>query len=121
MDKQQLFERIALSLILGDGDDTHLKIFSIIYSDPGAYKTLKWSPVYDIVHTRSYNLADTPVLKFMDKKRFPTRALLELFAKRHAIKNARQIIERINESAIDALNEYNEKNNAIVHAIRKQL
>lgn len=120
LDKQALFERIALSLILGDGD-AHLKNFSIIYSDPTEYKTLKWSPAYDIVHTRSYNLTDTPALKFMGKKKFPTRAMLELFAKKHAIKNARQTIERISDSAVDTLNKYNDKNNAIVLSIRKQL
>lgn len=121
LNKEVLFARIALSLILGDGD-AHLKNFSVTYNDLGDYKSLKWSPVYDVVCTRYYDgLQDSLALKFMGRRLFPSRGELEIFAKKYAIHNASEIIDRIIEAAVEVLNDYQDKQSSVVKVINKQV
>lgn len=120
LDKRELFKCIALSMILGDGD-AHLKNFAVTYSDIGEYKTLKWSPVYDVVCTRCYALQDEPALKFMGRRLFPSIAELELFAKRHSIYDAKEMIGEIIDAARRVLKDYQGKRRIAYHAIECQI
>lgn len=48
----QLFDQVALSCILGNGD-AHLKNFGVLYSDP-SQDDVRLAPAYDIVNTTAY-------------------------------------------------------------------
>ena len=48
----QLFDQMALSCILGNGD-AHLKNFGVLYSDP-SQNDVRLAPVYDVVNTTAY-------------------------------------------------------------------
>ena len=48
----QLFDQVALSCILGNGD-AHLKNFGVLYSDP-SQNDVRLAPVYDVVNTTAY-------------------------------------------------------------------
>lgn len=48
----QLFDQVALSVIVGNGD-AHLKKFGVLYSDPTA-SDARIAPAYDIVNTTRY-------------------------------------------------------------------
>ena len=48
----QLFDQVALSCILGNGD-AHLKNFGVLYSDP-SQNDVRLAPAYDIVNTTAY-------------------------------------------------------------------
>lgn len=50
--KTQLFDQIALSCIVGNGD-AHLKNFGVLYTDPQA-GDVRMAPAYDIVNTTCY-------------------------------------------------------------------
>jgi len=56
----QLFDMVALSCILGNGD-AHLKNFGLLYSDPTA-DDATLAPAYDIVNTTCYLAEDTLAL-----------------------------------------------------------
>lgn len=95
-----MFERIALSALLKDGD-AHLKNFGLLYPDPGG--PIVPSPVYDVVCTAIYPDLDRELALKMNKSRvFPTPEDLVAFAQKFGIPNelAWDIVERI-ESAID--------------------
>lgn len=53
----QLFDSVALSCIVGNGD-AHLKNFGVLYSDPVKSDT-RLAPAYDIVNTTAYLPEDT--------------------------------------------------------------
>ncbi|SJM89895.1 conserved hypothetical protein [Crenothrix polyspora] len=120
LDKSVLFQRIALSMVLGDGD-AHLKNFAVTYSDPGYFATLKWSPAYDVVCTKVYQLEDKPALKFLGRKTFPTRQELTLWGNKHGIKAAEAIVDNIVEAAVAILKNDDYRDFEITPKIEKQV
>lgn len=65
---EQLFDAVALSCILGNGD-AHLKNFGLLYTDPTT-DDVRLAPVYDIVNTTAYIPEDTLALELKGQKSF---------------------------------------------------
>ncbi|MFC4820609.1 type II toxin-antitoxin system HipA family toxin [Dokdonella ginsengisoli] len=64
----QLFDQIALSCILGNGD-AHLKNFGVLYTDPTSEDV--WAaPAYDVVNTTAYIPQDSLALTLGGSKSF---------------------------------------------------
>ncbi len=90
----QLFDSVALSCILGNGD-AHLKNFGVLYSDPLKSDT-RLSPAYDIVNTTAYIPEDTLALDLSGNK--------SMFASRQGILEFAQTCEvQTPETRIQAL------------------
>lgn len=64
----QLFDSVALSCIVGNGD-AHLKNFGVLYNDPVNADT-RLAPAYDIVNTTAYIPDDTLALDMVGNKSF---------------------------------------------------
>ncbi len=99
---QRLFERVALSCKLGDGD-AHLKNIGLVYEQPTAARQL--APIYDVVCTNIYPELDGQLaLKLNKKKSFPTEAELIAYGLRLGIEQtkAQHILRRIDE-AVDVV------------------
>lgn len=62
----QLFDSVALSCIVGNGD-AHLKNFGVLYSDPEKSDT-RLAPAYDIVNTTAYISEDSLALDLNGSK-----------------------------------------------------
>lgn len=62
----QLFDSVALSCIVGNGD-AHLKNFGVLYSDPVKLDT-RLAPAYDIVNTTAYIREDSLALDLSGNK-----------------------------------------------------
>jgi serine/threonine-protein kinase HipA len=78
--KRRLFERIALSCLLRDGD-AHMKNLGILYIDPTGPRRL--APVFDVVCTDIYpDLDGRMALSLNRSKTFPLPAELLAFARR---------------------------------------
>ncbi|MEM5317687.1 type II toxin-antitoxin system HipA family toxin [Paraburkholderia sp. JHI869] len=78
--KRRLFERIALSCLLRDGD-AHMKNLGILYIDPTGARRL--APVFDVVCTDIYpDLDGRMALSLNRSKTFPLPAELHAFARR---------------------------------------
>jgi serine/threonine-protein kinase HipA len=75
----QLFDTVALSCAVGNGD-AHLKNFGVIYTHPEAGDT-RMAPVYDVVNTTMYIENDSLALRLGDGKAFVGRARLDEFAR----------------------------------------
>lgn len=79
-EKRKLFERIALSCLLRDGD-AHMKNLGILYNDPTGPRRL--APVFDVVCTDIYpDLDGRMALSLNRSKTFPLPAELLAFARR---------------------------------------
>lgn len=63
---QQLFDNVALSCIVGNGD-AHLKNFGLLYSDP-TRRDAQLAPAYDIVNTTAYLPEDSLALDLAGNK-----------------------------------------------------
>lgn len=76
----QLFDSVALSCIVGNGD-AHLKNFGVLYSDPIKFDA-RLAPAYDIVNTTAYIPEDTLALDLSgNKSMFASRLGILEFAK----------------------------------------
>ena len=83
---RSLFERIALSCFLRDGD-AHLKNFGMLYEHPGAARQL--APVYDVVCTDIYPELDGKMaLKLNKSKTFPSDKDIIEYGNRLGLSNA---------------------------------
>lgn len=82
----QLFDSVALSCIVGNGD-AHLKNFGVLYSDP-VKSDARLAPAYDIVNTTAYIPEDTLALDLSGNKSMfaPRLGILE-FARTCEIEN----------------------------------
>jgi len=92
---RKLFERVALSCWVRDGD-AHLKNFGILYEHPDAARRL--APVYDVVCTDIYpELDGLLALKLNKSKTFPTRKGIVEYGRRLGISNsdAVEVLDRI--------------------------
>ncbi|HMV61620.1 MAG TPA: type II toxin-antitoxin system HipA family toxin [Agitococcus sp.] len=95
---QRLFERVALSCKLGDGD-AHLKNIGLVYEQPSARRKL--APIYDVVCTNIYPELDGQLaLKLNKKKSFPNEAELIAYGLRLGLEQpaAQQILRRIDHA-----------------------
>ncbi|PIB45357.1 phosphatidylinositol kinase [Pseudomonas sp. 2822-15] len=76
----QLFDSVALSCIVGNGD-AHLKNFGVLYSDPIKFDA-RLAPAYDIVNTTAYIPEDTLALDLSgNKSMFASRLGIIEFAR----------------------------------------
>ena len=76
----QLFDSVALSCIVGNGD-AHLKNFGLLYSDPVKFDT-RLAPAYDIVNTTAYIPEDALALDLSgNKSMFASRLGILEFAR----------------------------------------
>ena len=92
---QRLFERVAISCKLKDGD-AHLKNIGLLYEHPLAPRYL--APIYDVVCTNIYPELDGQLaLKLNQRKRFPTEAELIAYAVRLGVEasTAQTLLNRI--------------------------
>jgi serine/threonine-protein kinase HipA len=82
----RLFERVALSCFLRDGD-AHMKNIGIIYTDPTGPRRL--SPIYDVVCTGVYPLLDGRMALNLNKSKvFPVPGQLIAYGERLGLKRA---------------------------------
>ena len=82
---RKLFERVALSCYLRDGD-AHLKNFGMLYEHPAAARRL--APVYDVVCTDIYpELDGSMALKLNKSKTFPNDKELIGYGNRLGLSN----------------------------------
>ncbi len=110
---ERLFEAIALSVLVRNGD-AHLKNFGMIYDDPSARGTIRMAPIYDVVTTTAYPLYNTRTgveyvdqtmaLKMRRDKRYPMGKELHDFAQEHClVRDPATIIERISQGMSESL------------------
>jgi serine/threonine-protein kinase HipA len=96
---ETLFEQLALSIVVGNGD-AHLKNFAVLYGSPEHDPRL--SPLYDVICTAPYG--DTKLaLTLKGSRAFPDRATLERFGREHRIHDPAAIIDRIVHAAAQVL------------------
>ena len=89
----QLFDQVALSCILGNGD-AHLKNFGVLYADP-TIDDVWLAPAYDLVNTTAYIPEDSLALALGGSRSlFASRVHLIDFAQRCRIADPR---ERVGE------------------------
>jgi len=103
---RKLFERIALSCLLRDGD-AHLKNFGMLYEHPAASRTL--APAYDVVCTDIYPELDGKMaLKLNKSKTFPTTLELLEYGLRLGLNNhdAKEVLQRIEHAYSEVVTEF---------------
>ena len=111
---RRLFERVALSCWLRDGD-AHLKNFGILYEQPAAARRL--APIYDVVCTDVYpELDGLMALKLNKSKSFPTDKEIIAYGNRLGLseKDVSGILERI-ENAYNIVISRCEKDNRFLN------
>lgn len=88
----QLFDQVALSCILGNGD-AHLKNFGLLYAEPTSADV--WAaPAYDVVNTTAYIPEDSLALRLGGSKSFfAARLHLLDFGKRCSVAEPRRRIQ----------------------------
>lgn len=95
MQLRKLFERVALSCWLRDGD-AHLKNFGMLYDNPASARAL--APVYDVVCTDIYPELDGKMaLKLNKSKAYPTEQDLMAYGNRLGLErdDVKQVLSRI--------------------------
>ena len=108
----RLFEYVTLSVMVRNGD-AHLKNFGILYRHPEARADTRLAPLYDVVTTSAYDMANTRgetmadrtmALKMNGTKKYPGRSDLLEFGKLCFVKTPGIVIERIADAMQTALN-----------------
>lgn len=103
----QLFDQVALSCMVGNGD-AHLKNFGLLYSDPTTANT-RLAPVYDIVCTTAYLPEDSLALTLGGTKSlFAARTNLHAFGESLGLKDLRDRFDRLITAAQAVLSENRE-------------
>ncbi|WPP00035.1 type II toxin-antitoxin system HipA family toxin [Pseudomonas sp. HR96] len=99
---EQLFDMVALSCMVGNGDG-HLKNFGLLYEDPlGADARL--APAYDIVNTTAYLPEDSLALSLAGSKSlFRSRLGILDFAQSCEIRDAKARLRRLIEAVEESL------------------
>ena len=104
VDVTEMFEQIALSLIIGNGD-AHLKNFAILYENvEGPFQL---SPVYDVVCTKPYG-DETTALSINKSRNYPSRTYLEKMGKQFGVREPGKIIDRIGDAVGVVCGQYSE-------------
>lgn len=92
--RAQLFDQVALSCILGNGD-AHLKNFGVLYADP-THDDVWLAPAYDVVNTTAYIPEDSLALTLGGSKSFfASRLHLIDFGRRCRIDDPRARIQAL--------------------------
>ena len=101
----QLFDQVALSCILGNGD-AHLKNFGVLYDDPTSDDV--WlAPAYDLVNTTAYIRDDSLALTLGGSKSLSaSRVHLLDFAKRCEVDDPRSRILELLQAVEEGLSEH---------------
>lgn len=111
---QRLFEYIALSVMVRNGD-AHLKNFGLLYPHPASANGPSLAPLYDVVTTSAYDLPGrygatmvdrSMALKMARSRDYPNRAQLLAFAKLCAVRAPEQVLERIADAMQATLQEH---------------
>ena len=109
--KSRLFEYVALSVLLRNGD-AHLKNFSLIYDVPAG--DVKLSPLYDVVTTMIYKIENprtgatkvdnSMALNMFKTKNYPTNESLISFGKSVCmVRDPKKVIDRIEAAKHETL------------------
>ena len=100
----QLFDQVALSCIIGNGD-AHLKNFGVLYSDPTC-EDVWLAPAYDLVSTTAYIPEDSLALTLGGSKSlFASRVHLIDFGKRCSVADPRNRILELLDAVESELKE----------------
>ncbi|WP_416236022.1 type II toxin-antitoxin system HipA family toxin [Pseudomonas mandelii] len=113
----QLFDIVALSCIVGNGD-AHLKNFGLLYSDP-TQRDARLAPAYDIVNTTAYIPEDVLALDLAgNKSMFASRQGLLEFALVCEVERPRERIERLLASVEGVLGRYPQHRERAPHVVQ---
>jgi serine/threonine-protein kinase HipA len=104
----QLFDTVALSCAVGNGD-AHLKNFGVLYTHP-AVDDVRIAPVYDVVNTTLYLPHDSLALALgrNKSKAFAGRAGLLRFAATCEVADAEQRLDRIEAAMVQTMETYSD-------------
>ena len=112
----QLFDTVALSCIVGNGD-AHLKNFGLLYSEP-TQRDARLAPAYDIVNTTAYIPEDVLALDLAgNKSMFASRQGLLEFAETCGIKQPKERIQRLLTAVESVLKRYPEHRENAPHVV----
>ncbi|MGI9275815.1 MAG: type II toxin-antitoxin system HipA family toxin [Endozoicomonas sp.] len=102
----QVFDYIAISCLLGNGD-AHLKNFSLLYNSIQPLTGLRLSPLYDVVNTTVYPSQSHDLALKMDKTReFPNQDKLVRFGKKIGVKKPAIRLEEMADTALDFIQRF---------------
>jgi serine/threonine-protein kinase HipA len=98
----QLFDMVALSVVVGNGD-AHLKNFGLLYTHP-AVADARMAPAYDIVNTTAYLPHDALALTLGGSKSFTgaKKHLMEL-ARRCDVEHPERRIAELVQTAVEQI------------------
>ncbi|MDR9860922.1 MULTISPECIES: type II toxin-antitoxin system HipA family toxin [Pseudomonas] len=112
----QLFDSVALSCIVGNGD-AHLKNFGLLYSEP-TQRDAHLAPAYDIVNTTAYIPEDVLALDLAgNKSMFASRQGLLEFAHTCEIDHPKERIQRLLASVEAVLGHYPQYREQAPHVV----
>lgn len=126
--KARLFEYIALSVLLRNGD-AHLKNFSLVYDTPGG--DVKLSPLYDVVTTNIYEIENPKTgatkvdnmmaLNMFKAKSYPSDEELITYGKNICmVKQPERVIELIEEAKHSVIKAQTERmNKELIEKLKK--
>ena len=113
---QALFDMVALSCVLGNGD-AHLKNFGLLYTDPTT-NDCRLAPAFDLVNTTAYIPEDVLALDLCGQKSFfaARRGLLD-FAKVCQVADPRDRMQHLIQTAEMVIRREAEVAEAIPHVV----
>ncbi|MFL1516808.1 MULTISPECIES: type II toxin-antitoxin system HipA family toxin [Pseudomonas] len=112
----QLFDSVALSCIVGNGD-AHLKNFGLLYSEP-TQRDARLAPAYDIVNTTAYIPEDVLALDLAgNKSMFASRQGLLEFAQTCDVEHPKERIQRLLTALEKTLGSYPEYREQAPHVV----
>jgi serine/threonine-protein kinase HipA len=118
---EQLFDSVALSCIVGNGD-AHLKNFGLLYSDPISHDA-RLAPAYDIANTTAYIPEDALALDLAGNRSFfASRLGILEFARTCEIEKPEERIQALLqtlESVLKREDDYCRQAPNVAQAIRK--
>lgn len=110
--KQRLFEYVALSCMLRNGD-AHMKNFGLLYEFPDQPQSVRLAPLYDVVTTTIYEYEDrktglmktdrTLALKLNKSDAYPIRKELLAFATRCNVLRPEAVLDRLGQGMTESL------------------
>jgi len=113
----QLFDYIALSCIVGNGD-AHLKNFGLLYSEP-TQRDARLAPAYDIVNTTAYIPEDVLALDLVgNKSLFASHQGLLEFAQTCEVEHPELRIQRLLAAVELVLKRYPEFREQAPHVVK---
>lgn len=113
----QLFDSVALSCIVGNGD-AHLKNFGLLYSEP-TQRDAHLAPAYDIVNTTAYIPEDVLALDLAgNKSMFASRQGLLAFAQTCEVTHPKERIQTLLAALEVVLERYPQHREQAPHVVR---